>query len=168
MNLDHIATRAGRPMFSVLRLITSRAWGTMGQMFAPGGDLIAYTLEDFVHDGPKVPGETAVPAGIYGLTINFSPRFKVAMPLLTETEKVGFAGVRIHTGNDKSHTEGCILVGTSFSHETRRLVDSQKAYGRVFERISYAIEQSGGASIRLFNGFGQAEVSGNLFNPTED
>lgn len=152
-----------KPMFSILRLLTDESWGTMGQLIAPNGDLLAYTLEDPVRPpGVKIPGKTAIPAGIYDLSITFSNRFQVDMPLISGVP--GFVGIRIHTGNSHHDTEGCPLVGTKFNTATRRLEGSKIAYeGKVFPAIRYALDRAGAASIRVFDGWGQAELRGNAF-----
>ena len=68
-----------------------------------------YTLEDPIRE-KKVWGDTAIPAGTYNVVVSFSNRFKKDLP---EVQSVpNYAGVRIHGGNDKEDTHGCILVGT--------------------------------------------------------
>jgi hypothetical protein len=67
-----------------------------------------WTLEDQVRD-VKIPGQTAIPAGRYRVVLTHSPRFKKVLPELLNVP--GFKGIRIHSGNDATHTEGCILVG---------------------------------------------------------
>lgn len=81
-----------------------------------------YTLEDKVRDvnkdgdlndigEAKVYGETAIPAGRYQVAFTFSNRFKKYLPLLINV--AGFEGIRIHPGNKKADTHGCILLGNT-------------------------------------------------------
>jgi hypothetical protein len=91
---------------------------TIGDMYIDYGNGEGYkffsnTLEDKVRqvDEPKVYGQTAIPFGIYSLTITFSPKFNRLLPLVNNVP--GFEGIRIHPGNTASDTEGCILVGVN-------------------------------------------------------
>lgn len=59
----------------------------------------------------KVYGETAIPAGKYKMILSMSNRFKKLMPEILKVK--GFEGIRIHAGNTKADTHGCILVGLS-------------------------------------------------------
>jgi Steigviridae/Suoliviridae L,D-carboxypeptidase/transpeptidase len=69
-----------------------------------------YTLEDTVRPpGVKIQNRTAIPAGKYALTVDFSVRFKNMMPHILDVPM--FTGIRIHSGNTDANTEGCILVG---------------------------------------------------------
>jgi len=82
---------------------------TIGKL-SINGEFECWTLEDVVRDSaPKVFGKTAIPYGVYEVDITYSPRFDRFMPLLLAVP--GFSGVRIHTGNYATDTEGCILVG---------------------------------------------------------
>jgi hypothetical protein len=72
------------------------------------GEFQCFTLEDPI-TLVKIPGESAIPAGRYRVSVTWSPRFKRDMPLLHDVPN--FEGVRIHPGNRTSDTEGCILVG---------------------------------------------------------
>jgi len=91
---------------------------TIGDMYIDYGDGEGYkffsnTLEDKVRptDESKIYGETAIPYGIYSLTITFSPKFNRLLPLVNNVP--GFQGIRIHPGNTAEDTEGCILVGVN-------------------------------------------------------
>ena len=59
--------------------------------------------------GVKVYGATAIPRGRYRLTATLSQRFGKLMPLIENVP--GFEGIRIHGGNDRDDTHGCILLG---------------------------------------------------------
>jgi hypothetical protein len=97
----------------------------IGELYV-NGQFFCYTLEDVNRDlnndgdlkdvgEKKVDGETAIPKGTYEVIVNMSNRFKKMMPLLLNVE--GFEGIRIHAGNAKKDTHGCILVGATKSKD---------------------------------------------------
>lgn len=92
-----------------------------------------YTLEDIVRD-IKIAGETAIPAGSYQVIMTYSPRFKKILPLICGVPD--FEGVRIHTGNKASHTEGCILVG--YAKAENFIGQSKKAFNDLMQILSIA------------------------------
>lgn len=102
----------------------------MGRLFVDG-DYECETLEDVVRDGPKVYGETAIPAATYQIVIDYSNRFRCDMPRLLDVP--GFTGIRIHPGNTDADTHGCILVGVERSGESIR--NSRVAYNRLFDQM---------------------------------
>lgn len=57
----------------------------------------------------KIAGKTAIPVGAYKVCRTYSPRFKKLMAQIMKVK--GYAGVRIHSGNKSSQTEGCPLLG---------------------------------------------------------
>lgn len=94
-----------------------------------------YTLEDVTRpDGVKIPGETAIPKGVYGVDITPSPRFKRELPLIVNVK--GFVGIRIHPGNTTSDTEGCILVGQNRNGSV--LMSSRAAFDELFRKLADA------------------------------
>jgi len=123
----------------------SGARATLGKLcLGTGGDgaFICDTLEDVVREPAgwqpgdpimewKVPGETAIPAGRYRVTITHSAHFGRDLPLLEGVP--GFDGVRIHSGNTAADTEGCILTGKRMGPAT--VVESRKAFLDVYLRI---------------------------------
>jgi hypothetical protein len=99
------------------------------------GEVECFTLEDVVRP-VKIKHETAIPEGTYKVDITWSNRFQKPMPLVFDVP--GFTGIRIHTGNTKANTSGCILVGE------RRVLDridhSQEAFSRLFNMMKDALE----------------------------
>lgn len=100
-----------------------------------------FSLEDEIREIPgahprvwKVPGETAIPAGRYRLTVTPSPRFKRPLPEVLNVP--GFTGIRIHPGNSKADSEGCILLGAG--REGVELRHSRVACDRVLAAIESA------------------------------
>ena len=92
-----------------LRRVSFTANTTLGRLYVDG-KFFCWTLEDVLrHPGVKVKHKTAIPAGWYKVVVNTSNKFKRLMPLIIDTPN--FRGVRIHRGNDETHTSGCPLVG---------------------------------------------------------
>lgn len=83
------------------------------------------TLEDAVRD-VKIKHQTAIPKGIYKVTLTASPRFKRILPRLHDVPE--FTGVLIHRGNTIDDTSGCILVGEN------------KKKGMVLNSTKYEVE----------------------------
>ncbi len=92
---------------------------TIGEFFVNGA-FYCYTLEDvdrgLTCDLPlaeikarKQFAQTAIPTGTYEVVVNWSNRFQKQMPLLLRVP--GWEGVRIHSGNYPTQTEGCLLLG---------------------------------------------------------
>jgi hypothetical protein len=98
-----------------------------------------FTLEDFARQGPKVFGQTAIPAGRYQVAITESARFKRPLPLLLDVP--GFEGVRIHPGNCAEDTAGCILVGSTTGPD--RVNNSRKAFAPLFARLQQVLANGG-------------------------
>ena len=103
---------------------------TIGKMLIDGA-FFCYTLEDTIRD-VKVAGETAIPYGSYKVIVNMSNRFKRLMPLLIDVK--GFDGVRIHNGNTKADTHGCILVGSTKSKDF--IGDSKVTFNKLMTKLN--------------------------------
>lgn len=91
----------------LLQRLPSDAHRTHGDLYIDGVHECV-TLEDVVRE-EKIYGETAIPEGRYRITMEHSQRFGPGT--LTVNDVPGFTGVRIHAGNNESHTHGCPLVG---------------------------------------------------------
>lgn len=118
----------------VIKRIVAKADYTIGHLYV-NGKLFCDTLENTDRGldqkmpleellNRKVVGLTAIPTGIYRVTMNRkSPKFsKIVyyrefcggyMPRLLQVP--GFEGVLIHRGNSEEATEGCLLVGDNTS-----------------------------------------------------
>lgn len=79
----------------------------------------------------KVFAKTAIPTGRYEMAVTFSNRFKQYLPLIMGVP--GFSGIRIHSGNNNSHTEGCPLTGSS--HTQTSVSNSRAAFRSLFAKI---------------------------------
>lgn len=108
---------------------------TIGEL-SVNGEFECFTLEDQVRP-VKVPGMTAIPAGHYEVVVTFSERFRMPMPLLLNVPN--FDGIRIHVGNNKDHTLGCILVGTK--RQMASISNSKLAYDALFPKIALAAQR---------------------------
>lgn len=99
---------------------------TVGDLFIDG-KFFCHTLEDKVRilpllcpDTPQGIGcrckekeyaKTAIPYGIYKITMRHSPRFKRVLPYLHDVPH--FLGILIHPGTTDKDSAGCILVGNN-------------------------------------------------------
>lgn len=119
---------------------------TVGQLLVDGR-FECHVLEDVVRPATaaKVPGQTAIPAGTYAVTVTYSPRFRQPLPLLISVP--GFEGIRIHPGNDAAATSGCLLVGRYDPQRPDWVADSRAAFARLFDKIRTA--HAGGRAITL-------------------
>ena len=106
-------------MIVTLRRIAFKPTYTIGKLYIDG-NYFCDTVEDVdrgLNDSMteeeikknKVYGETAIPYGMYKVTITYSPKFKKNLPLLEGVK--GFSGIRIHSGNTAKDSLGCIIVG---------------------------------------------------------
>jgi hypothetical protein len=109
---------------------------TIGELYLQDGTFQCFTLEDKVRNF-KIAKETAIPAGTYEIAVTFSARFNRPMPQLLNVEF--FDGIRIHNGNTKEHTEGCILTGKK--HGDDCLHESMPAFDDLFSKIKKWVEK---------------------------
>lgn len=102
---------------------------TIGKLYIDG---VYYcdVLEDAVRP-VKIKHETAIPTGTYQVVITLSARFKKLMPLLLNVPQ--FEGIRIHSGNTKEDTSGCLLVGEN--KEKGKVVNSRITFVKLFALI---------------------------------
>ena len=75
----------------------------------------------------KIYGETAIPTGKYKVVLDYSPKFKKILPHILNVK--GFEGIRIHSGNDKEDTFGCLLVG--YNRQKGKVLNSRNALAQI-------------------------------------
>lgn len=101
-----------------LKRIALRPTYTIGKLYIDDVyfcDTIEDTVRDINKNGKfdngekKVYAKTAIPYGTYEIKWTYSPRFKKYTPQLMNVPS--FEGIRIHSGNSSTDTEGCLLLG---------------------------------------------------------
>lgn len=99
------------------------------------GKHICSILEDKVRglNEAKIFGKTAIPAGRYQITVDYSNAFGKDMPHVNNVP--GFAGIRIHSGNDPADTEGCLIVGVYDPAHPDWVSGSRDVFAKVFPLI---------------------------------
>ena len=120
---------------------------TIGRLYSDD-TFLCHTLEDALRD-TKIKGETAIPPGIYPITITMSARFKRPLPLLLNVPN--YEGVRIHPGNTKADTEGCILPGTTVSSDGQTVFNSRIAFNVIYPMIQEALKNNEPVTIEIIN-----------------
>lgn len=113
---------------------------TIGKLYVDGV-FCCHTLEDEVRevegqpvDTWKIKGATAIPQGIYQVTLEDSMRFGPGT--LSIGGVPGFQYIRMHAGNTSADTEGCLLLGMQATETTlvggtsRPAVEVVKSYVR--------------------------------------
>ena len=93
----------------------------------------------------KVVDQTAIPTGSYKVTITYSNRFQKLLPLINNVK--GFSGIRIHSGNTKEDTSGCILVG--FNTEKGKVVNSKVTFNKLFNILQDTLNKGEQVEIKI-------------------
>lgn len=133
-------------LIEVKRLYKKKDY-TIGKMYIDG-EYFCDTLEDTdrgLAQGMSLSelkemkeyGKTAIPTGEYMVAVTFSNRFEKWLPLIHPVPV--FEGVRIHSGNTASDTEGCILVGKNKAKG--KVLDSRKTMTELMRILEYHMEQ---------------------------
>lgn len=120
---------------------------TIGVLYVDG-TRFCDTLEDRLRDltkEVKVPGLTAIPAGVYEVVVNISPRFRRKLPRLLNVP--GFDGILIHRGNKAEDTAGCILVGEN--RERGKVINSTRYELQLTEMLERVQNKGEGITIEI-------------------
>lgn len=112
-------------------------------------NFVCNTLEDKVRNPKgtkkenfkKVYGETAIPYGTYRVVITYSNAFKKNLPEILNVPL--YEGIRIHTGNHKDDTFGCLLLGDSpkISQTKSWIYNSKVNYNKFIKILEPAIKK---------------------------
>ena len=98
-----------------------------------------FTLEDPIREYPnKIPKNTCIWGNrAYRVTIDYSPKFKRTMLHILDVPL--FVGIRIHSGLNAGHTEGCVLVGNegTTSHSLTR---APEVLQKLEAKVQFAID----------------------------
>ena len=95
------------------------------------------SLEDIARpSGIKIPNKTAIPAGEYIVTLDWSGRWQKTMPHIIGVS--GFEGIRIHAGNMANDTSGCILIGITDETHPNIVIHSRDTYGKLYPLLDSA------------------------------
>ena len=104
----------------------------------------------------KIPGETAIPKGTYGVAMNVtSPKYAAVawywqfcqgkMPRLLAVP--GFDGILIHPGTNALDTKGCILVGKNT--KVGQLTDSRSCFQQIYKLMKAAADKGEEITIEI-------------------
>ena len=126
-----------------LKRIALRPTYTIGRLYVDG-NYFCDTLEDTVRDlnkngkfdngEKKVYAKTAIPYGTYEIKWTYSPRFKKYTPQLINVPS--FEGIRIHAGNTRADTEGCLLLGEN--KQVGKVINSRATINKFYPLIKEA------------------------------
>src|ERR1043165_7302394 len=84
----------------------------------------------------KVPTQTCIPYGVYGVSLFFSPKHNRTLPIILRVP--GFDYIEIHPGNTPKDTDGCFLLG--ISKGANFIGSSKLAFDAFFPKVQTAIE----------------------------
>lgn len=105
---------------------------------------IAYTVELPLGDGGV---GCAIPAGTYEIAVTLSQRFGRMLPLVMDVPDR--SGIRIHPGNTKSDTDGCILPG--FMETPDGVAESASACSAIQAKIAASLAQTEQVFLTVIN-----------------
>ena len=76
-----------------------------------------------------------IPALIYKVQVNLSPRFGTLMPMLLQVP--GRTGIRIHGGTKPEHSKGCILITRRREYQdfVKTLLAEQESFAPIYLEI---------------------------------
>lgn len=133
----------------ILKLIRRKVTkdATLGELLVED-DFECYTLEDLPRK-TKVKGETCIPKGTYQIKFRevetpMTKRYRDKYPWfnwhLEVCDVPNFTNVYIHIGNNKNHTDGCILVGQTQDVKESFIGHSMFAFKALYSKVRQDLE----------------------------
>ena len=107
-----------------------------------------FSLEDKLRPaGVKVPGETAIPPGIYRTAPReagrlygiYNPRWSWHRGMIWLQNVQDFKWIYFHAGVTRRDTLGCVLTGYAADVDARKLAKARAAYEAVYRRVVDAL-----------------------------
>nr|DAX81754.1 MAG TPA: L,D-transpeptidase catalytic domain [Bacteriophage sp.] len=74
-----------------------------------------FTCEPAGPDTIESGKDRRIPQGLYQMDWHISPRFNRVLPILSNEKVSKSRCILIHSGNNGTHTEGCILLGNKWT-----------------------------------------------------
>lgn len=110
-----------------MRLMIQRKWRTDDTIegeLSIDGNYFCYTMErgDTLH----------IPAGLYIITMTYSPKFGRIMPLINVPKR---EGIRFHSGQTYKDSEGCVLLGD-------KLLSREQIGGGLLDKVVEKFERA--------------------------
>lgn len=104
------------------------------------GDLYVDGVWECVVMEPGVGEDShpAIPEGEYEVLLTHSPAFNRVLPLITDVP--GRDGIRIHPGNQREQTLGCLMTGETvqFISGVPFLMHSKASFDRLYNKLRSA------------------------------
>lgn len=101
------------------------AGSILGELFL-NGKFLCYTLERV---------GVAIPADVYQVLLNLSPKFRKLMPLLVGPHVPAKWGVWMHCGPTPAHSDGCVLVGLAKLPNNTKIYKSVEAFEQLMTQL---------------------------------
>lgn len=117
-------------------------------------------IEDPVRgqDQPKIFGQTAIPVGTYQVRNTMSTRFRKVLPQLFDqpghttlfgSRPISECGIRIHSGNYATDTEGCLLPGNGIAAGGTMVTSSVVTFNKLMDKITRALASGEGVMLTI-------------------
>lgn len=120
---------------------------TLGKLFLPSGEFVAYSLERPWSDGQNRHDLDCILPGTYELKFEFSPHFKRQLIHLQDVPARSY--VMVHPANKVEELLGCIALGSMAVGET--LAQSHDAVEKVEKIVQAAIQGGGRVFLKIAN-----------------